>query len=190
MIFLHAARGTYDGTHSESRLTWDGYIEWSQLTHVREIVSLDYMLNKDLVQPDYDDAYDWEQIHVFGLMQTGLYTTREYVLRRMTKTDVFNLLTVVIEPNQECRNMEIEDYDFMGYDLVDQDFGNSALTNCGGFAETFQPDDLNDKGLFDSYDTAYDVKHRLLKNNPNEFHADTNVIAIWRHRTIGRGSLL
>ncbi len=74
----------------------------------------------------------------------------------------------------------------LGYDLLDQDFGISALTNCGGFDETFLPEDLNKYGLIDDFAKAYDIKKRLLENNPEEHHADTNVIAVWRHRTIGR----
>ena len=38
----------------------------------------------------------------------------------------------------------------------------------------------------DDYMKAYDIKKCLLKNNPDEYHADTNVVAVWRHQTIGR----
>lgn len=71
-------------------------------------------------------------------------------------------------------------------ELLDKDYGSSALTNCGGFNETFLPNDLNNFGLLDEYQKAYDIKKRLLENNPEEHHADTNVIAIWRHKSIGR----
>jgi len=74
----------------------------------------------------------------------------------------------------------------MGYDLLDQDFSISALANCGGFDETFLPADLNEKGLIDDFNKAYNIKKRLFENNPGEHHADTNVIAVWRHKTIGR----
>jgi len=60
------------------------------------------------------------------------------------------------------------------------------LTNCGGFDETFLGSDLNDKGLIDDFVKAYDIKKRLLESNPELHHADTNVIAVWRHQTIGR----
>ncbi len=70
----------------------------------------------------------------------------------------------------------------MGYDLLDFDFYISALTNCGGFEETFSSSDINDKGLIDDFEKAYDIKKRLLENNQVEFHADTNVIAICKHK--------
>lgn len=81
--------------------------------------------------------------------------------------------------------IEREGFEFIGYDLLDKDFNISALTNCGGFDETFLPSDQNDKGLIDELEKAYDIKRRLLENNPEETHADTNVIAIWRHKTLG-----
>jgi hypothetical protein len=58
--------------------------------------------------------------------------------------------------------------------------------NCGGFDETFLPADLNHFGLIDDYEKAFDEKRGLLQNNPGHRHADTNVIAVWRHKTIGR----
>ena len=64
-------------------------------------------------------------------------------------------------------------------------FGTSSLTNCGGFDETFLPSDLNDKALIDDFTKAYNIKKRLLENNPEEHNADTNVIAVWRRKTMG-----
>ena len=93
---------------------------------------------------------------------------------------------VVLEPDQECIKIDVDGFEFVGYDLLDKGFYMSALTNCGGFDETFLPTDLNDKGLIDGLEKAYDIKKRLLENNPYEYHADTNVIAVWRHKTIGR----
>jgi hypothetical protein len=58
--------------------------------------------------------------------------------------------------------------------------------NCGGFDETFKPTDLNQFGLIDSFEKAYNIRDRLFKNNPGEHHADCNVFALWRHKEIGR----
>jgi hypothetical protein len=40
-----------------------------------------------------------------------------------------------------------DDYQFMGYKLLDQEFGNSAMTHSADFDETFLPADLNHYGL-------------------------------------------
>lgn len=186
MTFLYTARGTYDQNYSEDGISWDKYIEWSKLTHLTELVSLDGMLNEILVEPDFDNADDWNYIHVIGQYQTGFFTTLDFVLKRLNKKEKFNLLAVVLEPDRECNKINIDRFEFIGYDLLDQDFNISALTNCGGFDETFLPKDLNNKGLIDRFEKAYDIKTRLLENNPNEHHADTNVIAVWRHSTIGK----
>ena len=186
MTFLYTARGTYDKNDNKDGMSWSKYIEWSKLTYLTELVSLDGKLNEILVEPDYDNADDWNCIHIVGQYQTGFFTTLDFVFRRLKAKVKFNLLTVVLEPKQACKNVKVDDYEFVGYDLLDQDFNISALTNCGGFDETFFLADLNEKGLIDDFEKAYHIKKRLIENNPAEHHADTNVIAVWRHKTIGR----
>ena len=122
-----------------------------------------------------DDAYE-----------TGFFTSLDYVLHKAITKDRFNLLAVIIEPTQDCKTFTIDGFEFVGYDLLDKDYSVSALTNCGGFDETFLPDDLNKVGLIDNYSMAYEIKKRLFDNNPGEHHADTYVVAVWRHNTIGR----
>ncbi|HCA41732.1 MAG TPA: hypothetical protein DEP28_00610 [Bacteroidetes bacterium] len=186
MNFLYLACDKFDGTGDMNRKAWDEYIIWSKLTHLTELVSLDGMLNEFLVEPDHENPEDWKFIHTFGQYETGFYTSLDYVVKKINKKDKFNLLTIIIEPNQRCEFIKIPDFEFVGYELLDKEFCNSALTNCGGFEETFLPSDLNDKGLIDNFDKAYDIKKRLYENNPNEPHADTFVIAVWRHKYIGR----
>lgn len=186
MTFLFTATEQFDNTYDKDEMSWERYIEWSRLYHLTELVSLDGILNQILVEPDYDNADDWNFIHTFEQYQTGFFTDVEYVFKRQKKKNKFNLLTVVVEPDQNCKNINIDEYEFVGYDMLDQGFGISALTNCDGFDETFSAADINDKGLIDDFSKAYDIKKRLLENNPGEHHADTNVIAVWRHKTIGR----
>ena len=186
MTFLYTARSVFDKTYNKDGHTWDSYAEWSKLTNLKEVISLDVILNKSLVEPDYDNADDWNFIHIDGLQQTNFFKTTDYVLRRMEPTEKFNLLAVVIEPPHDCKDVKLEDFEFIGYDLLDREYGTSALTNLAGLNETFFPSDLTEFGLIDDYEKAFDVKKRLLKNNPETHHADTNVIAVWRHKTIGR----
>lgn len=186
MKLLYSARSTFDSTYIEGNKKWDDYIQWSGLYQLIELVSLDGILNELLVHPDYDNADDWHFIDVEDQYQTVLFTTQEYVLKRMKTAERFNLLAAVINPAIDCAGIQVNSYEFGGYELLDKEFGNSALTNCGGFAETFTTADINDKGLIDDFAKAYDIQKRLLANNPGEHHADTNVIAIWRHTSIGR----
>ncbi len=186
MTFLYTTTAPFDKSYIDDPMSWEKYIKWSKLTHLTELVSLDGILNKMLVVSDYDNADYWDYIHTVGEHLTGFFTSLEYVLRKTKPNDKFNLLTVVIEPGEDCSEINVDGYAFMGYDLLDKDFSISALTNCGGFVETFLPIDLNKFGLIDDYTKAYQIKKDLLENNPEEHHADTNVIAVWRHKTIGR----
>ena len=185
MKLLFAARGKYD-ENTNDEFSWGKYKEWSKLFHLDELVSLDGLLNEDLVEPNYDNEEDWNNIHIVDIVQTSFYNNLEYVLNKISLNDKFNLLAVEVEPIQERSNYDLKDYEFMGYDLLDQDYSISALTNCGGFDESFLPTDLNNKGLIDSLEKARDVQKKLLKNNPEEHHADTNIIAVWRNIKIGK----
>jgi hypothetical protein len=102
MTFLYTARGVFDRTYDENGTSWHKYIEWSGLTHLTELVSLDGMLNEILVEPDYDNADDWDFIHIVDRYQTDFFTTLEYVFKRLKAKNKFNLLTVVLEPEQAC----------------------------------------------------------------------------------------
>lgn len=187
MTFLYTARGIFDKNYGTGSMSWDNYIEWSKLTHLTELVSLDNSLNEVLVEVDYDSQDYWDNSVVGEReMETNCFKTLDYVLRNTKTKTRFNLLTVVIEPDEDCKKIQLNDYDFVGYELLDKDYFTSALTNCGGFNETFSGNDLNKLGLIDEYRKVYDIKKRLLENNPNEFHADTHVFAVWRHKTIGR----
>ncbi|WP_235831867.1 hypothetical protein [Paenimyroides viscosum] len=185
MNLLFAARGKYDENNYE-KFSWEKYKNWSKIFQLDELVSLDAMLNEDLVEPNYDNEEDWKSIHIVDLVQTGFYNNIDYVISKSSKKEKFNLLAVLVEPEYECSYIILEEYEFIGYDLLDQDFSISALTNCGGFDETFLPSELNNKGLLNSLDKSKDIQKRLFENNPEEHHADTNVIAVWRHLKIGR----
>ncbi|MDQ6786902.1 MAG: hypothetical protein M3033_08855 [Acidobacteriota bacterium] len=186
MTFWYGARESFDKLSQTDVMSWDNYIEWSKLNQLKELVSLDGILNGDLVNPDFDNADDWNFILIDEQFQTGFYNSVEYVLKNIETKKKFNLLAVIKEPNEKCELLELADFEFVGYELLDKDYSNSALTNCGGFDETFLPNELNEYGLINDYEKAYDIRKRLVENNPEEHHANCNVFAVWRHKTIGR----
>lgn len=186
MTFLYTARGCYDQHTEDSSMSWEQYIKWSKLTHLTELVSLDGMLNEILIEPNRQNEEDWKYIVTDGIYETGFFSSLDYVLTRINYDDKFNLLALVINPATDCNYIFLENYEFIGYELLDKDYCISALTNCGGFDETFSPNDLNNFGLINNYEQAISIHKRLFENNPNEHHADTNIIAVWRHHTIGR----
>ena len=203
MKFLYTALGRFDKTcegdelpshlgHFQNNWSWGKYIEWSRLHHLTDLVSLDCALNEDLVEVSYgENSEDWNFIAFpeEGQHLTGFYTSLDYVLKRprVLAKGRYNLLTVVIEPDQECRDIIVDGFEFVGYELLDQAFSISVLTNCGGYDDVFLPMDLNDKGLIDDFSKARDIQKRLSEKHSDCWHAENaRVIAVWRHTTIGR----
>jgi hypothetical protein len=182
ITILHTARAKFDKSNADA---WITYINWARLSQLTELVSVDQGLNEVLVEGDRNSEDFWNHTVLNGCYETGFFTSVDFVLNNMQPNDTFNLLAVSINPNVNCELIEIQDYDFLGYDLLDQYCDTSALTNCGGFDEVFLPSDLNHFGLIDKYEKAIDINKGLLKNYPDEEHADTNIIAIWRNKIIG-----
>lgn len=185
MDYWHTATETFDKNY-EGDYSWTKYIEFSKLTHLTELISLDGMLNGVIFEPDRGENGDWGYIITDNLYETGLFNSLDYVIKKIKDKEQFNLLTVVKEPTEKCEAIMIPDFEFVGYELLDKDYSTSALSNCGGFDETFLPAELNQYGLIDTFEKAYDIRERLVKNNPEEHHADCNVLALWRHKKIGR----
>ncbi len=180
----YTALDTYDSDYGEE-FSWGKYIEWSKLTHLKELVSLDGMLNGLSFKPDFDSKTDWNYIITDGEMVTLFFNSIDYVLEKVKDLKYFNLLAVIKEPEKEKAKLEI-DFEFVGYDLIEKEGDISALTNCGGFDETFSPTDLNEFGLISDYNKAKRVQTELPINNPAEHHADCYLYEVWRHKSIGR----
>lgn len=186
MDYWYTATETYDKDYDSDGSSWTKYIEFSKLTHLTELVSLDGMLNGLIFEPDRGEKGDWDYIIVDNLYETGLFNSLDYVTEKVKDKARFNLLTVVKEPTEKCEEIRISNFEFVGYELLDKDYSTSALSNCGGHDETFKPTDLNHYGLIATFDKAYDIRDRLLKNNPMEHHADCYVFGLWRHKELGR----
>ncbi|TXH30417.1 MAG: hypothetical protein E6Q96_01735 [Cyclobacteriaceae bacterium] len=186
MDYWYTATETYDKDYDSDGSSWTKYIEFSKLTHLTELVSLDGMLNGLIFEPDRGENGDWDFIITDNMYETGLFNSLDYVIKNTKDKKRFNLLTVVKEPTEKCEEIKIPNFEFVGYELLDKDYSTSALSNCGGFEETFKSTDLNQYGLIDTFDKAYEIRDRLFKNNPMEHHADCYVLGLWRHKELGR----
>ena len=182
----YTAREIFDSDY-KIKFSWDKYIKWSKLTHLTELVSLDGILNGLAFEPDFDSEEDWKYIVTEEQMITQFFNSMDYVLEKTKDLEYFNLLAVIKEPNEAKKDLST-DFDFIGYDLIETDGDVSALTNCGGFDESFLPSDLNTFGLIHKWAKAKKVKEDLKANNPEEHHADCHLYEVWRHKTIGRKS--
>ena len=181
----YTARNTFDPDYHVA-FSWEKYIEWSKLFHLKELVSLDSMLNEVAFEPERETEEDWNFIITDESYETGFFTSLEYVLEHTTDKKKYNLIAATKEPDKNKRENLSDEFEFLGYDLLDKDYSISALTNCGGFDETFKPSDLNEYGLVTDYSRARQIQKDLVKNNPEEYHADCYLFEIWRHKEIGR----
>lgn len=179
----YTAREQYDDEY-KVELAWEKYIEWSKLTQLKELVSLDGMLNGLSFEPKFDSEDDWQFI-VTETSVTQFFKSLDYVIKRTEELVCFNLLAVIQEPKEQRAELDGE-FEFVGYDLIETDGDISALTNCGGFDESFLPTDLNEYGLLSSHKKGIEVQESLRKNNPEEHHANCHLYEVWRHKSIGR----
>src|SRR4051794_22370637 len=128
MTFWYTARDTYNPSF-EGGTGWTKYIAWSRLIQLKELVSLDSILCGLSFVADYEH----EEIYRYAVIDDGyatdLFNCLDYVSSNVHKKSNFNLLAVVKEPDQDCKNVQIPDFDFVGYDLIDKEYNVSALTN-------------------------------------------------------------
>ena len=159
---------------------WEGYVRRSQLTHLREVVSLDHLLCPSVIELIDED---WDH-NVHSDFETDYFRDVDYLIQRVAQIPNVQILAIAKEPIAgPTQTLADERFAFMGYDLVERDGGISAITNCGGFRGVFSSSDLNECGLIPDAAKAYQVRDLLAANYPDEHHANCNVWAIWRHRS-------
>lgn len=183
----YTVRDTYDSDYN-SEFSWEKYIKWSKLTHLAELVSLDGLLNGLSFEPDFQSEEDWKYIVTEDQIVTQFFNSKDYVLDKAGDLKYFNFLAVIREPGSSKQNL-VDEFEFVGYDLIEVGGDISALTNCGGFDESFSPSDLNEFGLVTDWQRARQIQKDLLANNPDEHHADCYLFEVWRHKQVGRKSL-
>ncbi len=160
---------------------WQGFIEWSGLKQLREVVSLDLLLCPTVFGEL--TAEDWLH-NVQEDFKITLFHDLDHVLRRAAGDDRVNVLTLMQDPTEdEVRSFGDPRFALRGFDLVELQTGISALVNCGGFDRAFAPTELSDCGLLADHSRALAVQERLRAEYPDEPHADCDVWAVWQMTT-------
>ena len=176
MIPWFVATAKFDKTDA----TWAKYIEWSGLRQLDEVVSLDSSLCPTVL-PDIKPEY-WSHIVNEDFM-LHFFTDLEYLRGETAAISRKNLLCVFRNPAGHPSAAQVpEGFEFIGYDLLEKDSGISALTNCGGFPKAFSDSELSEKGLLMAHERSRTVQDALLREYPNEPHADCHLWAIFRCR--------
>lgn len=166
---------------------WSGYIKWSKLDHLQEVVSLDDSLCPTAIR-HCEPGQPWWPDELFAGSQFGVFRTVELALNRLkVPWDPGRMQVLALERNpsaQDIANLRRPDLVLLGFDLVEDGTGRcmSALTNCGGFDRAFLGSELSPQGLLTDLARAYEIGCALRANYPTEDHADCVVWAIWRMR--------
>src|SRR5205823_1421962 len=112
-----------------------------------EIITLDCMLCPDIMLAELT-AEDWNYLVYHEEAAGTFFFDVEYLLSRIEATTEYQVLAVLREPTLEAvRSFADQRFAFKGYDLIEVQGGNSALTNCGGFPLAFSDDDRSPWGL-------------------------------------------
>jgi len=159
---------------------WKSYVEWSGLTQLHELVTLDSMLCPR-VPKEMKDSY-WSHVVNEDFM-LDFFVDLDFLLSELDDTRDLNILGVIRGPSEDVGSFSWPGFTFLGYDLMDKDVGNSALTNCGGFPEAFANSELSSVGLIPDFERAVEVQGALRGNYyPREHHADCDLWAIFRRQ--------
>jgi hypothetical protein len=174
MIAWFVATAKFDRTDA----AWAKYLEWSGLTQLEELVSLDSSLCPTVL-PDIKPEY-WNHVVNEDFM-LHFFTDLGYLRSETATISRKNLLCVFRNPDVHPSTTQVpEGFEFMGYDLLDKESGTSALSNCGGFPKAFSNSELSEKGLLLTHERSRTVQNALVREYPNEHHADCHLWAIFR----------
>jgi len=157
---------------------WHKYVDWAQIPALVEIVGLDCMLCRRLIDKFQDE--DWQHI-VNEDFRLDYFSHLDYLQRRIVGIYPRNVLGLYRNPGCHITAPPGPgDFRFAGYDLIEEQTQISALTNCGGFPDVFRNDELNRFGLIDDFERAREVRRALAQQHPAEHHAQCEIYAIWR----------
>jgi hypothetical protein len=172
-LFLATER--FDPSNGEK---WRAYCEWAKIPGLAEVVSLDSLLCRRLIEEFIDE--DWEH-NVHEDFRLDYFYHLGYLKLRINNISRRNVLGLYRNPEVHITDAPAAgDFRFVGYDLIEEQTQISALTNCGGFPDVFSNEELNRFGLIDSFDRAFSVRRLLAELHPEEHHAQCQMYAIWR----------
>ena len=161
--WLYTVRERFTPTHSEG---WADYVEWTEFTHINELVTLDTMLCCDRI----DDLLptDW-QYNVQADFRLTWFTNLDYLRQRCPLRPGRDQLIAAVEQPDTCLSPPA-DFTHCGFDIVDAAGEISVLTNCGRFPGIFAPGDVNAMGLIDEVEVAGAIAQQIRQNFPDEHH--------------------
>ena len=157
---------------------WQAYFEWARIPALVEVVSLDGALCPRIVTELSEE--DWSHT-VCEDYRLYYFWHLDYLMTRVRGVSSRNILGVYRNPSTHSVEPPAKgDFEFLGFDLIDEQTQISALTNCGGFPDVFRNEELNRFGLIDGFGRACEVRRVLAELHPEDHHAQCEMYAIWR----------
>lgn len=156
---------------------WQDYCHWAKIPNLVELISLDSLLCRRIISEFLPE--DWTHI-VNENFRLNYFHDFNHLMRRTANARRRHVLGVYRNPRSHIQQAPAEDFSFVGYDLIEEATQISALTNCGGFADSFSNDELNRFGLVDAFGRAKEIHRSLRKRHPEEHHAVCELYAIWK----------
>ena len=157
---------------------WHSYTQWANIPALEEVISLDTSLCPRIIREFGPD--DWAQ-SMHADVAIDYFSNLEYLLQRVAGTPRKNILGLYRNPEAPIdQSPGAGEFVFVGYDLIEELTQISALTNCGGFPNSFSNSELNKYGLIETFDRAAELKIQLKVRNPEEAHANCELYAVWR----------
>jgi hypothetical protein len=161
---------------------WLQYFDWAKIPNLLEIVSLDGILCPHVITEFTEE--DWRHL-VCEDFRLDYFYDLDYLMQRVRDVSRRNILGIYRNPDAHISTPPAPgDFGFLGYDLIEEQTQISALTNCGGFPNAFQNDELNQFGLVESFERGKRIGRLLTEHYPNEPHAKCELYAIWRLREL------
>ncbi len=163
---------------------WRAYVERSGLTHLDELITLDWYLCPAVLgyTDDYRPYVADERYYCWYFTDLA-FLERELAgmagmgdVADLAGADEWRLLCVYLNP--EALPDAPAPFRFVGYDLVEAATGISALTNGGGWPE-LDTAELSANGLLSSHGRAIELQALLKRAYPHVHEANCDVWAIF-----------
>lgn len=162
---------------SSGEESWEKYIKFSGLNQIEDFCSLDANLNDSVFTPKSDE--DWKNC-VYEDNKIDMITNIEFA-KKISKDHIGSkIFGLILDP---INSSTTENTNLLGFDILDEYYSNSLLTNCDGFPDIFDNQIINRFGLLNDIEKAYEIRDKLRKEYEDDSHAGAcEVIAIYDFR--------
>jgi hypothetical protein len=161
---------------------WDAYAKWRGLSQLIEVVSIEnysVLQGRRLTPEEWSNVAPAAEVGPHPVCFRNLDLLQGCLARTVPEVP-FNLLCVFREP-AEPPVARLSPFTLLGYDLIEDRTGVSALTNCSsGFPAVIVAAEISEFGLIRTFERAKEVQRDLPRAYPQEPHAYCSLWAIFR----------